>query len=87
MSASGGLFDLEQIAQKNVGRILRNLTTPELYEEIVRSKEGHLAHLGAVVVRTSHFAKCSPDDRFIVSDQAKELVSHFPAGMQTAGAG
>ena len=62
------LIDLESLAITNLGRIYRNLNTPMLYEEIVRNREGHIAHLGPVVVRTGHLAVVSPDDKFVVRD-------------------
>lgn len=53
---------------KHLRRIRRNLTTPMLYEEIVKNREGQIAHLGSVVVRTGHDAEIPPEDRFIVKD-------------------
>ena len=45
-------WGLENHGFINVGHIFWNLTTPALYEEIVRHSEGQIAHLGPVVVRT-----------------------------------
>ncbi len=61
-----GVLDLDAIAREHLGEVRRGLTTPRLYEEIVRSREGHLAHLGPVVVQTGHGAERSPSDVFVV---------------------
>ncbi|MBW1722477.1 MAG: phosphoenolpyruvate carboxykinase (ATP) [Deltaproteobacteria bacterium] len=60
--------ELEAIGFKNVGNVYWNATTPHLYEEIVRRREGQIAHLGPVVVRTGHHMGRSPNDRFIVRE-------------------
>ena len=60
--------ELEALGFKNVGNIYWNASTPHLYEQIVRRREGHIAHLGPVVVRTGHHMGRSPDDRFIVKE-------------------
>lgn len=60
--------ELETLGFKNVGNIYWNASTPHLYEQIVRRREGHIAHLGPVVVRTGHHMGRSPDDRFIVKE-------------------
>jgi phosphoenolpyruvate carboxykinase (ATP) len=60
--------ELEAIGFKNVGNIYWNATTPRLYEEIVRRREGYIAHMGPVVVRTGHHKGRSPNDRFIVKE-------------------
>jgi phosphoenolpyruvate carboxykinase (ATP) len=67
-----GLLDLTEIARKNLGVIHRNLTTPRLVEQIVRNREGHLAHLGPVVVRTAHHADCDLGDRYLVTGPGGE---------------
>ncbi|MEF3254642.1 MAG: phosphoenolpyruvate carboxykinase (ATP) [Deferribacterales bacterium] len=59
---------LEQHGFKNLKRIHWNLSTPELYEEIIKRQEGLLAHLGPIVVRTGHHTGRSPNDKFIVDD-------------------
>ena len=65
-----GVLDLEGIARQNLRRIRRNLTTPMLYEEIIKNREGQLAHLGPIVVRTGSLTERSFEDRFIVKDSA-----------------
>jgi phosphoenolpyruvate carboxykinase (ATP) len=53
---------------ENVGNIYWNPSTPHLYEEIIRRREGNVAHLGPVVVRTGHHMGRSPEDKFIVKE-------------------
>ena len=45
-----------------------NLNTPMLYEEIVKRREGYVAHLGPVVVRTGSHTGRSPNDKFTVKE-------------------
>lgn len=53
-----------------------NLTTGALYEEIVKHREGQIAHLGPVVVRTGHDSEMPASDKFLVADSAgKKRVS------------
>jgi phosphoenolpyruvate carboxykinase (ATP) len=59
---------LEVHGFKNLKRIHWNLSTPELYEEVIKRQEGLLAHLGPIVVRTGHHTGRSPNDKFIVDD-------------------
>ncbi len=64
--------DLESYGFKNVSHIHWNLSTPALYEEIVRRREGMIVHLGPVCVRTGHYTGRSPDDKFIVKEPSSE---------------
>ncbi len=63
---------IETLGLKNYGKIFWTPSTPELYEEIVRRKEGMIAHLGPVVVRTGHYTGRSPKDKFIVREPSSE---------------
>ena len=63
---------LEQIGLRNIGNVYWNLTTPALYEEIVRRREGLISHLGPLVVRTGHHTGRSPNDKFIVREATSE---------------
>ncbi|MBI5604215.1 MAG: phosphoenolpyruvate carboxykinase (ATP) [Deltaproteobacteria bacterium] len=62
-------YDLEHHGIKNIGTIYWNPTTPVLYEEIVRRREGVIAHLGPIVVRTGHHTGRSPNDKRIVREK------------------
>ncbi len=54
---------------KNLGRVYWNLSTPALYEQIVRRREGEIVHLGPIVVRTGQHTGRSAKDKFIVKDR------------------
>lgn len=62
--------ELERMGFRNLAGIYWNASTPYLYEQIIRRREGHLAHLGPVVVRTGHHVGRSPKDRFIVQERS-----------------
>jgi phosphoenolpyruvate carboxykinase (ATP) len=57
---------------RNAGTVYWNLTTPMLYERIVRRHEGALAHLGPVIVRTGDHTGRSPRDKFIVEESSSK---------------
>ena len=63
--------DITAYGIKNAGTVYYNLSTPALYEEIVRRKEGYIAHLGPIAERTGHHIGRSPDDKFIVREEIK----------------
>ncbi len=65
-------YGLEHHGIKNVGTIYWNPSTPILYEEIVRRREGIMAHLGPIVVRTGHHTGRSPNDKRIVREKTSE---------------
>jgi phosphoenolpyruvate carboxykinase (ATP) len=65
-------YGLENHGISNVGAVYWNLPTPRLYEEAVRRREAHIAHLGPLVVRTGHHTGRSPNDRFIVREPSSE---------------
>ncbi len=52
----------------NPGDVFWNFNTPTLYEHIVRRDEGHIAHLGPVVVRTGLHTGRAAKDKFIVEE-------------------
>lgn len=56
------------------GAIHWNLTTPRLYEAIVRRGEGLLAHGGPVVINTAPHTGRSPNDKFIIDDPGSHDV-------------
>ncbi|MGA3084567.1 MAG: phosphoenolpyruvate carboxykinase (ATP) [Thermodesulfobacteriota bacterium] len=65
-------YGLDHHGIKNVGRVFWNPPTPVLYEEIVRRREGVIAHLGPIVVRTGHYTGRSPNDKRIVREKTSE---------------
>ena len=65
-------YGLENHGLTNVGNVHWNYNTPKLYEEIIRNKEGHIAHLGPVVVRTGLHTGRAAKDKFIVKEQSSQ---------------
>jgi len=65
-------LDLEYFGRKHLRRIYRNLPTSILYEKIINNREGQVAHLGPIVVRTGHYAEVHPEDKFFVKDPHSE---------------
>ncbi|CAI2717250.1 phosphoenolpyruvate carboxykinase (ATP) [Nitrospina watsonii] len=63
---------LEHHGIRNVKQSFWNLSTPELYEHIIRNQEGQLSHLGPVVVTTGEHTGRSPNDRFIVQEPSSQ---------------
>ena len=65
-------YSLDNHGFRNVGTVYWNLSTSRLYEEAVRRREGQLAHLGPLVVRTGHHTGRSPNDKFVVRESSSE---------------
>ncbi|MCC7447603.1 MAG: phosphoenolpyruvate carboxykinase (ATP), partial [Anaerolineae bacterium] len=65
-------YGLENHGFANLGRIYWNLTTPALYEQAIRHREGILSHLGPLVVRTGTHTGRSPNDKFVVRESSSE---------------
>jgi phosphoenolpyruvate carboxykinase (ATP) len=59
---------LGKMGLENLSDIHWNLATPRLYEQSVRQREGLVAHLGPLVVRTGHHTGRAPKDKFIVDE-------------------
>jgi phosphoenolpyruvate carboxykinase (ATP) len=71
-AAAQSRYDLDRHGFVNTGPVYWNLTTPKLYEQAIRRREGGLAHLGPLVVRTGHHTGRSPNDRFLVRELSSE---------------
>ncbi len=68
-------YGLERHGIINTGQQLWNLNTPSLYEEIIRRREGMVAHLGPICVRTGQHTGRAAKDKFIVEEpSSKDLV-------------
>ena len=67
-----GRVGLDQHGIHNVDNVFWTLPTPALYSWIVRRREGLVAHLGPIVVRTGHHTGRSPNDKFIVREPSIE---------------
>jgi phosphoenolpyruvate carboxykinase (ATP) len=61
-------YGLEKHGIHNVDAVYWNLSTGALYEMAVRRREGLIAHLGPLVVRTGSHTGRSPKDKFIVKE-------------------
>ena len=66
------LLELGKYGIKNQANVYRNSPTSTLYEEAIRRREGQIAHLGPIVVRTGQHTGRSPDDKFIVKEESSE---------------
>jgi len=63
---------LERHGIENPERVYWNLTTPALYEEAVRRREGLIAQQGPIVFHTGRHTGRSPKDKFVVRDARSE---------------
>ncbi len=63
---------LDYLGIGNINNVYWNLTTPALYEQIIRRREGVISHLGPVIMRTGTFTGRSPNDKFIVKEPSTE---------------
>ncbi|MDT3697332.1 MAG: phosphoenolpyruvate carboxykinase [Ignavibacterium sp.] len=64
--------ELNTLGIKNIREVFYNYGTPALYEQVIRRREGLLAHLGPLVVRTGYHTGRSPNDKFIVREPESE---------------
>ncbi|MCL4232893.1 MAG: phosphoenolpyruvate carboxykinase (ATP) [Deltaproteobacteria bacterium] len=65
-------YDLSRHGIVNVGHEYWNLGTPALYEQVVRHREGIIAHKGPIVVRTGGHTGRSPNDKFVVRETSTQ---------------
>lgn len=61
-------YGLDHHGIYNPNNVFWTLSTPLLYQQAIRRFEGHLAHLGPLVVRTGQYTGRSPRDKFIVEE-------------------
>jgi phosphoenolpyruvate carboxykinase (ATP) len=66
------MLDLSYLGITNVGRVYHNLSTPALYEQAIRRRDGWVAHLGPLVVRTGQYTGRSANDKFVVKEPSSE---------------
>jgi len=60
--------DLTRHGLKYSGKVLYNLSAPQLYEEAIRRGEARLGAQGPLIVNTGKYTGRSPNDKFIVED-------------------
>jgi phosphoenolpyruvate carboxykinase (ATP) len=65
-------YGLDNHGLHNQAAVFWNLTTPALYEKVIARKEGHLSHMGPILVRTGHHTGRSAGDKFIVREEASQ---------------
>src|SRR5579872_144481 len=63
---------LERHGIENPERVYWNLTTPALYEEAVRRREGLIAQQGPIDFHTGRHTGRSPKDKFVVRNPESE---------------
>jgi phosphoenolpyruvate carboxykinase (ATP) len=63
---------LSNLGLTHTGPVHHNLSTPALYEEAIRRREGWVAHLWALVVRTGQYTGRSAEDKFVVREPSSE---------------
>ncbi len=73
-SEKDNIKNLEALGIKNLNNAYWNLTTASLYEQVIRRREGLLAHLGPLVVRTGAITGRSPNDKFTVKEPTSESM-------------
>ena len=64
--------ELDTYGIKEAARVFWNLTTPELYEEIARRREGSLSNHGVILVDTGEHTGRSAKDKAIVREPGSE---------------
>ncbi|RME90817.1 MAG: phosphoenolpyruvate carboxykinase (ATP), partial [Anaerolineae bacterium] len=65
-------FDLSALGLVNLNRVYWNLPPEALYEEAIFRREGHVSHLGPLVVNTGEHTARSANDKFIVREATTE---------------
>jgi phosphoenolpyruvate carboxykinase (ATP) len=63
-------YELDNYGIKEASRVYWNLTTPELYEEITRRREGVLSDRGSLIVDTGEHTGRAAKDKAIVREPA-----------------
>ncbi len=65
-------YGIENHGIRNAGTVYWNQTTPMLYEQALRRREGVIAHLGALLVSTGDYTGRSPKDKYVVVEPTSE---------------
>jgi phosphoenolpyruvate carboxykinase (ATP) len=72
MPRGDGPSGLEHYGIRNANKVYWNLPASVLCEEVIRRREGVMASLGALVVRTGHHTGRSPDDKLVVHEASSK---------------
>ncbi len=75
-SARAG-YGLEALGMRNLGRVYRNLSVPQLIEHALARNEGTLAANGSFCVNTGKYTGRSPQDKFIVDEPGIHDIVHW----------
>ena len=67
-----GDYGLELIDLHRIPKVSHNLSTPQLVEEIIRRREGVLAHLGPVVINEVEFQSADDVRVYLVREPSSE---------------
>jgi phosphoenolpyruvate carboxykinase (ATP) len=78
-------FGLQLQKISNLREIYHNLHTPELVEEVLRNKEGQLAHLGALVIETTDRSYSDNFQEYIVKEPSSEVCIHWEGKFKPFG--
>ncbi|HUU61701.1 MAG TPA: phosphoenolpyruvate carboxykinase (ATP), partial [Acidimicrobiia bacterium] len=62
------MVDLADMGLTEAAAVHHNLSTPALFEKVIRRGEGRAAQGGSLVVRTGEYTGRSPGDKFIVDE-------------------
>jgi phosphoenolpyruvate carboxykinase (ATP) len=65
-------YGLENHGLTNLNSVYWNLPSEALYEEIIFRREGHLTHMGAMVVNSGKHTARAAQDKFIVREPSTE---------------
>lgn len=65
---------LREYGFTNISCVNYNLSTPALYEAVIKRFEGLLSHLGPIVVRTGHHTGRSANDKYIVQTSSTKDI-------------
>ncbi|MBT8075386.1 MAG: phosphoenolpyruvate carboxykinase (ATP), partial [Gammaproteobacteria bacterium] len=72
-----GDYGLELIDLNRIKQVSHNLSTPRLVEEIIRRREGVMAHLGPVVINKVEFESAADIGLYLVKEPSSENDIHW----------
>ena len=66
------MAQLGEVGLNHLNELHHNLSTPQLYEHIIQRREGSIAHLGSLIVKTGKHTGRSAKDKYLVAYPEKE---------------